>query len=386
MRRRGDKAGHRGNGERMFDSLVIGYLFLGGAGGGALVVLGAFEGARTLGLRRPELPDELFARAWPVCAVALATGIVCIAADLGRPDRLLGLVASPRPTPLAVGAYALVAGLLCAAAFSALALFDGAASRVPRGVRLALAAASLAAGGVTAAYTGVLLQGLASVLFWQTPLAAGCVRALVAFLRRWRSRSWRRRLRGGAPAVRAAARVARARRRRAHSVLEAGVPGGVSCAWALRGRGHAPGGGAALVRRATWRPRFWAAWRLAGLAAPFAMERLLTHGNHRSQLLWIAACVLAGGLALRVLPRAGGALRRDADVPGPFRAVAGVTGGFGPRPQAAPVGRGGSGRRAQAGGNGPRPQTPSGGRGGRARRDGRGREGRHGTTLEETAS
>ena len=29
---------------RMFDSLVIGYLFLGGAGGGALVVLAALEG------------------------------------------------------------------------------------------------------------------------------------------------------------------------------------------------------------------------------------------------------------------------------------------------------------------------------------------------------
>ncbi len=260
MRRRGDKAGHRGNGERMFDSLVIGYLFLGGAGGGALVVLGAFEGARTLGLRRPELPDELFARAWPVCAVALATGIVCIAADLGRPDRLLGLVASPRPTPLAVGAYALVAGLLCAAAFSALALFDGAASRVPRGVRLALAAASLAAGGVTAAYTGVLLQGLASVLFWQTPLlpAAFVLSSLSC----------------GVAVVFLAAAFVETRRPFVHLVAwlaridgvliaaEAGVLA-VYVAWARareRRRWRS--------WRATWRRRFWAAWRWRGWRCP----------------------------------------------------------------------------------------------------------------------
>ncbi len=294
MRRRGDKAGHRGNGERMFDSLVIGYLFLGGAGGGALVVLGAFEGARTLGLRRPELPDELFARAWPVCAVALATGIVCIAADLGRPDRLLGLVASPRPTPLAVGAYALVAGLLCAAAFSALALFDGAASRVPRGVRLALAAASLAAGGVTAAYTGVLLQGLASVLFWQTPLlpAAFVLSSLSC----------------GVAVVFLAAAFVETRRPFVHLVAwlaridgvliaaEAGVLA-VYVAWALAGAGTREA--AVALVAGDLAPAFLGGVALAGLAVPFAMERLLTHNNHHSQLLWIAACVLAGGLALR---------------------------------------------------------------------------------------
>ena len=37
----------------------------------------------------------------------------------------------------------------------------------------------------------------------------------------------------------------------------------------------------------------------AGQAGPFAMERLLTHNNHHSQLLWIAGFVLAGGCALR---------------------------------------------------------------------------------------
>ena len=109
----------------MFDSLVIGYLFLGGAGGGALVVLAALEGVRSLAGRRLGLPDEFFARAWPVSTVVLAAGIVCIFADLGRPDRLFALVLSPQPTPLTVGAYALVVSLACAGAFSVLALADG---------------------------------------------------------------------------------------------------------------------------------------------------------------------------------------------------------------------------------------------------------------------
>lgn len=278
----------------MFDSLVIGYLFLGGAGGGALAVLGAFEGARTLGLRCPELPDELFARAWPVCAAALATGIVCIAADLGRPDRLLALVASPRPTPLTVGAYALVAGLACAAAFSALALFDGPASRAPRPVRLALAAASLAAGCVTAAYTGVLLQGLASVLFWQTPLLP------VAFMLSSLS--------CGVAVVFLAAAFVETRRPFVHLVAwlaridgvliaaEAGVLAAYE-AWAFAGEGtHAA---AVALVAGDLAPAFLGGVALAGLAVPFAMERLLTHNNHHSQLLWIAACVLVGGLALR---------------------------------------------------------------------------------------
>ena len=31
------------------------------------------------------------------------------------------------------------------------------------------------------------------------------------------------------------------------------------------------------------------------------LERFLTHGNARTQLLWAAGCLLAGGLALRLI-------------------------------------------------------------------------------------
>ena len=39
---------------------------------------------------------------------------------------------------------------------------------------------------------------------------------------------------------------------------------------------------------------------VCGLVVPFALERFVTHGNARTQLLWISACLLAGGLSLRV--------------------------------------------------------------------------------------
>ena len=87
----------------MFSALTTGYLFLGGAGAGALVVLSLLECAnaqrrfgrspvRTLMTPAPALasasatrarlrtafalPDEFFARAWPLCFVALAVGML----------------------------------------------------------------------------------------------------------------------------------------------------------------------------------------------------------------------------------------------------------------------------------------------------------------------
>uniref|UniRef100_UPI002FD87285 NrfD/PsrC family molybdoenzyme membrane anchor subunit n=1 Tax=Eggerthella sinensis TaxID=242230 RepID=UPI002FD87285 len=44
---------------------------------------------------------------------------------------------------------------------------------------------------------------------------------------------------------------------------------------------------------------FWGVLVVGGLAVPLALERFLTHGNSRTQLLWIAALLLVGGFALR---------------------------------------------------------------------------------------
>lgn len=276
----------------MFNALTIGYLFLGGTGAGALAVLCVLECARALRWRALAMPEEFFARGWPVCTVTLATGILCLLADLGRPDRLLHLLTSPEPSAMAVGSFALAAALVLAAAFSAFALFD--TVRLPRVAVVCLAAAGVAAAGVTAAYTGVLLESLASVLLWRTPLvpalfvlsSASCGIA-VAFL--------------------AASFVETRHPYRGPLVWLARVDGGIvlveaGCLavfllLAFAGEGTVAAARALVLGELA--PVFWGVLAVCGLAVPLVLERFLTHGNSRTQLLWIAALLLVGGFALR---------------------------------------------------------------------------------------
>lgn len=276
----------------MFNALTIGYLFLGGTGAGALAVLCVLECARALRWRALAMPEEFFARGWPVCTVTLATGILCLLADLGRPDRLLHLLTSPEPSAMAVGSFALAAALVLSAAFSAFALFD--TVRLPRVAVVCLAAAGVAAAGATAAYTGVLLESLASVLLWRTPLvpalfvlsSASCGIA-VAFL--------------------AASFVETRHPYRGPLVWLARVDGGIvlveaGCIavfllLAFAGEGTVAAARALVLGELA--PVFWGVLAVCGLAVPLVLERFLTHGNSRTQLLWIAALLLVGGFALR---------------------------------------------------------------------------------------
>lgn len=276
----------------MFNALTIGYLFLGGTGAGALAVLCVLECARALRWRALAMPEEFFARGWPVCTVTLATGILCLLADLGRPDRLLHLLTSPEPSVMAVGSFALAAALVLAAAFSAFALFD--TVRLTRVAVVCLAAAGVAAAGATAAYTGVLLESLASVLLWRTPfvpalfvLSSASCGIAVAFL--------------------AASFVETRHPYRGPLVWLARVDGGIvlveaGCLavfllLAFAGEGTVAAARALVLGELA--PVFWGVLAVCGLAVPLVLERFLTHGNSRTQLLWIAALLLVGGFALR---------------------------------------------------------------------------------------
>lgn len=276
----------------MFNALTIGYLFLGGTGAGAVAVLCVLECARALRWRALAMPEEFFARGWPVCTVTLATGILCLLADLGRPDRLLHLLTSPEPSAMAVGSFALAAALALAAAFSAFALFD--TVRLTRVAVVCLAAAGVAAAGATAAYTGVLLESLASVLLWRTPfvpalfvLSSASCGIAVAFL--------------------AASFVETRHPYRGPLVWLARVDGGIvlveaGCLavfllLAFAGEGTVAAARALVLGELA--PVFWGVLAVCGLAVPLVLERFLTHGNSRTQLLWIAALLLVGGFALR---------------------------------------------------------------------------------------
>lgn len=288
----------------MFNALTTGYLFLGGTGAGLTAALAALELANPR-WRRPDapigrmagalaLPGALYARAWPACVVVLVVGVLCLMADVGRPDRLLALFATPTLTPMAAGAWALAAALALAAAFSAASLLDG--WEPPGALMRVLALVGVAAGLVAAAYTGVLLSSLASVAAYRTPLlptvftlssvscGLACVFAAVVFVE---------------------SRYAYVRALGALSSADTLVVAlealalAAYAAWLFTA--DATRAAADALVTGDLAPLFWGGLVAVGLAVPLVLERFLTHGNARTQLLWAASCLLVGGLALRLI-------------------------------------------------------------------------------------
>lgn len=280
----------------IFNSLIVAYLFLGGAGGGALVVLSLLEiaNAPRIAARKWLLPSEFFARAWTACAVALILSVTCLLADVGRVERAVLLFASPVPSPISFGAWSLAAALVLAIAFALVNLFSfwdsRAAMAIPAGI------AGTIAGSAVVVYTGVLLCTTPSVLAWETPLipllfglsGVSCGVALC--------------LGSGAfvecrdPLVGPIAELARFD---GVVIIFEAVCVAVYVVWLLASPATFAAGQAFVSGSLRW--LFWLGLVTCGLGIPFVLERLLTFGNSRSQLLWIALFVLVGGFALRYL-------------------------------------------------------------------------------------
>lgn len=160
----------------MFGELVTAYLFLAGVGAGGVA---AASLADLLLVREPfgadVVPDfaekrpceRLVAGVLAFSCGALALGAGCLAADLGRIDRVLSLFLAPPVTLMNLGAWA-VALLTVLAAALALARF----LYLPWTDRRAVVVAEVVACGlavVVAVYAGLLLQTLAGVRLWSTP-------------------------------------------------------------------------------------------------------------------------------------------------------------------------------------------------------------------------
>ena len=284
----------------MLGPLIVCYLFLGGTGAGACLVLAvlgmlaprelvAVQGAGGRGasrgpagahavLRPPAPYRRLLAPGYAAALVALALGMVCLLADVGRADRLLLLLTSPALSHVAVGAWSLA---VCAA--------------------LALAALAVML------YTGLLLQSLNAVPLWATPwlpalfvlssLSCGMALVLAAAQLTGAAFAFVTVL-GRLAAVDAAVVVLEA------LVLAAFV------GTALAGIGGdflvdrtdealAASAEALVAGEAAW--LFWGGFVLAGLAVPFALDVALARLRRPRPALALvaAACVLAGGLAMR---------------------------------------------------------------------------------------
>ena len=288
----------------MFDLPIIVYLFLGGTGAGSLVLLGvaefvdvlrALRCARNTGsgalLASGGLPAEWCRRSWGACSALLALGILCLLFDLGRPDRVEFLLTRPTLSSISVGAFALGASLVLAVCF---ALFEWLGTPLRPAVVLVLSGVGVAAGLVSATYTGALLQGMASVTLWRTPLlpvlfalsslscGAAVLCACIAFSQR------------DSALVSLCDRILRVDA--VLVVLEA------ACLAAFVSTGLA----GTSSGEAAWQlvvgdlsPVFWGGVVALAIVAPVVLGRCLTRENHPAQLLRIAGCALVGGFALR---------------------------------------------------------------------------------------
>ena len=151
----------------LYGSLVIVYLFLGGAAAGALFVMSAWSFA----FRRSENPARLLTafeslrrRTYTVGFLLLAFAMICLLGDLGNPGRALMVFFLPHPTVITFGAYTLAIEALLAALLLAASLPNSPLAL--RGRWLDIVEALCCIGALaTMAYTGIFLfQG--SIPFW----------------------------------------------------------------------------------------------------------------------------------------------------------------------------------------------------------------------------
>lgn len=312
----------------MLGPMIVCYLFLGGAGAGACLVLAVLgllaprervavviDGARgrvshraaspRVVLRVPEPYRKLLAPGYVAALVALALGMVFLLADVGRADRVLLLLANPTLSFVAVGAWSLAA---CAVLAALVALVWGgfarrASLRAVRVLEVALAVAAL----VVMAYTGLLLQSLSAVPLWASPWlpvlfvlsSLSCGAALVLAVAQFTgaARTFATAL-GRLAAVDAVA-----------IVLEA-VVAAVFVGLALAGIGGdfvagrtaealAVSAEALVAGEAAW--LFWGGFVLVGLAVPLVLDAVLARSRSARPPLAIvvAACILVGGFAMR---------------------------------------------------------------------------------------
>ena len=165
-----------------FSGLIAVYLFLGGTAAGAYAVLAVLDvacnmstwnrhGEHKSASRAPKrLCESTYQRirriVYGATLCILILGVLCLIADLGRPDAFYYLLLYPTSSLISIGALAL--SLLMG---SSLAAFCDAAFSLGAHVRRvlwALKVVGIPVAFVVMAYTGMLLKSVVAVKFWQT--------------------------------------------------------------------------------------------------------------------------------------------------------------------------------------------------------------------------
>ncbi|MEG1435541.1 NrfD/PsrC family molybdoenzyme membrane anchor subunit [Gordonibacter sp.] len=161
----------------MLGELAVFYLFLGGAGAGAVVVCALLDlivvkesfgnSLYEAGLSGAPL-SRMVSYGMLVGLLCLVVGALSLLFDLGRIDRAITLFTSPSVSLLTLGAFALVVLAACAA-FLTIVRFVY-LPEVARSLVFAVEIAAVVFGLVVMVYTGLLLQGTGGVAFWNSPL------------------------------------------------------------------------------------------------------------------------------------------------------------------------------------------------------------------------
>ena len=275
----------------MFGPPLVNYLFLAGAGCGTFVAaVYLSQRARSSAALRRSLGRVALPSLVVSCGM-VAVGAACLMLDLGRPELALDVLANPAGSVLSVGAWALVASR---AAVAALLACNLRVLGLGHGAVLAVQALGCASALVVMVYSGLFLSTI-----WTLPLLAS---PLVPVLFVLSSASC-----GIATAFLAASFVETRHPYRGPLVWLARIDGGIvvveaGCLSAfvlLAFAGEETAAAARALAFGELAPVFWGVLAVCGLAVPLVLERFLTHGNSRTQLLWIAALLLAGGFALR---------------------------------------------------------------------------------------
>lgn len=170
----------------MLNLLTVTYLFLGGAGAGACLVLAvtrllrcALPGGRPLSVRAGGLVAAGEARrfwgfGYAVAAAVQVLGMVCLLCEMGRPDKVLMVLTAPSLSVTTVGAVALGGLVVLSLGLAVAWLRMGPTARPrTRAGRVALAVCEVLAALtalVVMAYTALLLRSFAGARFWDTTL------------------------------------------------------------------------------------------------------------------------------------------------------------------------------------------------------------------------
>ncbi len=292
----------------MLGDLAIAYLFLGGAGAGALLVCALVD---LVWLREPfgyERPSRGLSR-WPVerlLGLALLVGLLmgsigagCLTFDLGRADRMLALLILPPRSLMNWGAWGLMA-LMALGLFLVLVRFLSLPA-IGRGVVAATEIALVPVALFVMAYTGFLLQALAGVRFWGlvpvvvlfvlSSLSCGIAVPVVIQALAWRDEF--------------TAQLARTLLSIDLVVVALEIAAAVFLVVLAGGSSH-PGIQAsyASLMEGSAAPWWWVGFGACGLLAPLVCEAVLLISPFRTNALQLSVAagvlVLMGGVALRI--------------------------------------------------------------------------------------